>query len=162
MATMECLLGLLLFLETAGLQFSSTILLSDTYASNIAGDVAIMDLPSFVSPNQLRTTTTQHLYRLQEPSFSIYGERKANITSMPNLDGLSDTGIVERVLLPIANAEDRKAVRTYEGGAVVLSSRVACMRPKLQDFQFGASAWEEHEGSDFGELNATLDYDISL
>ncbi|KAJ2989436.1 hypothetical protein NUW58_g3465 [Xylaria curta] len=161
-ARAEFFLGLLLLLETAVIQFSSTILLSDMLDTNLIGDVTTVPLQSFVSPNQQRITTTQHLFSVVDPNFAIYGEGRSNTTVMPNSHGLSDTGTIDRVLLPISKPQDRTAVRTYQGGAVVFSSRVACMRPEIRNFEFGQSFWTEHEGSNFGELNATLDYGLSL
>ncbi|KAI1132727.1 hypothetical protein F5Y10DRAFT_260882 [Nemania abortiva] len=160
-ARAEFILGLFLLAGTAAIQFSSTILLSDIFGSNLVGDVAVVPVRSFAFPNQQRITTTQHLYSIINPAFAIYGERRSNTTVIPNSDGLSDTGIIDRVLLPIGKPEDRTSVRNYDGVAIVFSSRVVCMRPEIRNLEldriFGGD-----KGSNFGQLNATLDYGLSL
>ncbi|KAI8632518.1 hypothetical protein F5Y19DRAFT_492333 [Xylariaceae sp. FL1651] len=158
----ESLLGIILLFVTTGLQFSSTILLSDLYESNINGDKVTVQLQSFLSETQQRITTTQHLYSVLEPTFAIYGESALNTTKLPDSYGLSDSGIVERAFLPIGESEKRMKVRSYEGGATIFNSRTACMRPEILNWELGASSWDNREDSGFGQLNATLDYGLSI
>jgi hypothetical protein len=46
-------------------------------------------------------------------------------------DGISDTGMTLRALLPIVSQETRSMLQSYKGQATVFDSRVTCIRPYL-------------------------------
>ncbi len=163
----ESLLALLLLLNSTGLQFSSTILLSDIYGTVVTGDKGAVEVRNFYSANQQSITRNEHFYKTLQPIFAVYGELPSNTTRMPSANGLSDTGIIERAFLPIGESQERIAVRSFEGEATAFSLRTACMRPDIRDFEFGVYEWVDSEedsgkGEVFGQFNATLDYGLSI
>ncbi|KAJ2985219.1 hypothetical protein NUW58_g5651 [Xylaria curta] len=161
-ATIESFLLLLLLLETTGLQFSSTILLSDLRDSAVLDDKTIVQLNTFASRNQQSYTKQTHLYRLMSPNFPVFGEWPSNNTKAPQDTGLSETGIVSRAFLPFSQSKERISTRSYKGSTTMLNSNTACMRPELQSFRFIVYSWQGRNGTFWGRLNATLDYDLSI
>ncbi|KAI0427063.1 hypothetical protein F5Y09DRAFT_345092 [Xylaria sp. FL1042] len=158
----ESLLGLLLLFNTTGLQFSSTILLSDVHESNVAGEKGPVEVHDSYSTNQQKITLSEHFYKTMRPIYAIYGESTSNFTRISGTNGLSDTGIIERVFLPIGDPDKRMAVRSYDGDATAFSLRTACIRPDIRDLEFGVYSWAEHKGDNFGRISATLDYGQSI
>lgn len=57
-------------------------------------------------------------------------------SDVADVDGVSDTGPTLRAFLPFADGQARSSVQTYSGEAVVLDSRVMCMRPHLSNLTF--------------------------
>ncbi|GAW16510.1 hypothetical protein ANO14919_059390 [Xylariales sp. No.14919] len=155
--TLEALLMLVLALAALGLQFSSTILLSDLRNAPIATDP---------KPTALKTTlsdTAQLAYMdnvADNPVLAIYGEALSNVTVEPDDWGLSDTGLKQRALLPLDYAENRTMVRSYQGSATIGNSRVACMPPTIHG---SAVPDPEVDGTVFtGRAQGTLDYNGSF
>ncbi|KAI3327572.1 hypothetical protein HD806DRAFT_549505 [Xylariaceae sp. AK1471] len=107
----EFWLILLTTLTTFSLQFSSTILLSDLQDLVILGD----------------------LNRTQVPTFA---ETQSALDTMPDENGLSRTGLIQRSFLPFSTKENRTSIRKYSGNAMVMNSNVACIRPQI-DAIFG-------------------------
>lgn len=161
-ATIESFLLLLLLVETTGLQFSSTILLSDLQDSAIISNKGVVQLNTLVSSNQQKITVNEHFYRVMGPEFPVFGEWSSNNTKVPQGTGLSETGIISRAFLPFSQAQERIATRFYEGGAAVLNSSTTCMRPDIESFQFAIFTWATDQENYFCELNATLDYGLSI
>ncbi|KAI1361806.1 hypothetical protein F5Y08DRAFT_355776 [Xylaria arbuscula] len=158
----ESLLALFLLLNTLALQFSSTILLSDTYDSVVAGDKSNIQVHSYASPRQQKYTLYEHYYKTIRPIFAIYGESPMSSQSVSGDNGFDDTGIIERAFLPIRDGDKREAVRYYEGDAIAFSYRTSCVRPDIRDIEIVVYVWEEHATSFFGRLNGTLDYGSSI
>ncbi|KAI0809978.1 hypothetical protein GGR55DRAFT_695792 [Xylaria sp. FL0064] len=126
----EALLTLLLILITLALQFSSTLLLSDI------NNFTIGDL-----------NTTQF----------VFGEVQAGFNATPNADGLSDTGIVQRALLPIPESDARSSIRQVESTSLVMTSQSACIRPQINAV-YSSEIYEVSEQDAFGSLLGTIDY----
>ena len=140
----------LLCLTTLGLQFTSTILLSDldigslpgiTYTSVIPYDFEYYAHPSSFEGSELggwsywynvtypvipRTSTWQR----NPPSYPIFAEYAK---PADKVNGVDDTGVLLRAFLPFADADSRENIRNYSGKAFVLDSRVSCQRPLLTD-----------------------------
>ncbi|KAI0144381.1 hypothetical protein GGR57DRAFT_517998 [Xylariaceae sp. FL1272] len=161
-AAIESLLLFVLLLETIGLQLSSTILLSDLHDSAVLQEKTVTQLNTLVTRDQQHLTTDRHEYRQLESIFPVFGERQAKNTEPAQESGLSETGILSRAFLPMTQPDERLATRFYDGGAVVLNSNTACMRPEMRDFQFGVGVWEFSMKSMWGILNGTLDYHSSI
>lgn len=129
---LEAWLILLVALLSLALQFTSTILLSDMH--------------SFIMIGDLNTTTANSLFAFPEreefalfagdlmatiPVYPVFGEVPTTHDSSPDSRGFSDTGLQQRGLLPMPGSDTRTSVREYDGMGMVMSSRVACMRPVI-------------------------------
>ncbi|KAI3320535.1 hypothetical protein HD806DRAFT_538372 [Xylariaceae sp. AK1471] len=158
----DTLLTILLVLEVTGLQFSSTILLSDVSFTGIVGDAVTTRVQTLISESGEGFPTGVGEYILSPPLLAAFGELKPNITTALDVNGVSDTGMVHRAFLPLPDSGKRTAIRLYEGYLTVLSSRTTCMRPKIQDIKYNAHGWMEWEDQFWGRLNGTLDYGSNL
>ncbi|KAI0410638.1 hypothetical protein F5X98DRAFT_381578 [Xylaria grammica] len=152
----ESILMVILGLAALGTQFTSTILLSDL------GEASLTQFPS---TRLLNLTTTPDTsigvntpYWAQRPrAFPSFGESPPGYFADPNEHGLSDTGLKRRALLPFSDVESRTALRSYEGQAFVLSSRVSCMAPVFSDLQFMTGDFSGT--SDYGLIYGNLQYE---
>ncbi|KAI8945188.1 hypothetical protein F4801DRAFT_594363 [Xylaria longipes] len=152
----ESILIVFLGLAAFGTQFASTILLSDLDNSSLA------QFPSTISQNLTAASDTliqiNSPYWSQRPrAFPSFGESPPGYFAQPNQHGLSDTGLKRRALLPFSDAESRTALRSYEGQAFVLSSRVACMPPVFSNSQFTATNYSDL--FDYGFISGELQYE---
>ncbi|OAP64567.1 hypothetical protein AYL99_00539 [Fonsecaea erecta] len=127
------LLAVSLVLTTTAVQFTSTILLSDLQISPIADLVRTSLIPSTLNWDagiSSQATWSGEGYMLlapaQYPAFAEYSENKA---IHETVDGVHDTGIVMRAFMPVTQKSPREMLRSYEGKATVLDSRVVCARP---------------------------------
>ncbi|ROV97127.1 hypothetical protein VMCG_07525 [Cytospora schulzeri] len=150
---------LVLFLGLGGLalQFTSTALLSDLRPYTMAGDVNASHVESLFSYPGKNFSLVQGGLTVSQPTYSVFGEVATGYHTSPDSYGFSDTGLKQRGLLPLVGTPNRTSVRQYSGNAMVLSSRVACMRPKLLRSQYST----KYEG-DFGILNGILQYSQAL
>ncbi|KAF2967320.1 hypothetical protein GQX73_g6234 [Xylaria multiplex] len=155
--TVETLLMLVLTLDTLGLQFSSTILLSDLRSLVVV---------TSGRPMLLKTSFSDHesfFYTSNEgssPEMAIYGEAPSNATFGPGTRGPFDTGLKQRALLPMQSPENRTMVRSYQGSAVVGNSRVACMPPIINGSVLPDP--EPNAQVTSGRVQGTLDYYVSF
>ncbi|KAI3331863.1 hypothetical protein HD806DRAFT_478542 [Xylariaceae sp. AK1471] len=158
----ESLLTFLLTIISLALQFSSTIIFSDLQESLVVADPVHVPVTNHIVQ---RVNQTYGSSSPVPPVYAIYGEVPSNLTSLPDSRGFSDNGLKERALLPLRTAENRTAVRSYHGNAVVMSSRVACMRPQIKGV-YSAAPQGYIDGSlgtvDYGRMVGTVDYGSSL
>lgn len=136
---LEFILLVCLCLAALGTQFSSTILLSDLDAASIIQPPSTISLNLFVGPSMNIDTSATDYWSDQPLSFPSFGETPPGYFAQPNQRGLSDTGVKRRALIPFYQSKDRTTLRSYDGNAAVLSSRVACMPPKLSGEFTGAN-----------------------
>lgn len=154
---LEPWLIILVALLSLSLQFTSTILLSDMHPFAIIGDPNTQTAKGLYSwPGQDKFTLFQHGLITDEPIYPVFGEVHTTHNSSPDSLGFSDTGLVQRGLLPMSDSDIRTSVRKYDGMGMVMSSRVACMRPVISD----ASFYIDH--GRFGRLLGNLNYNQSL
>lgn len=158
----ETLLGTILFLSLLSLQFSSTILLFDLGITPVTGDVVSTQLQLLMLRSQQIIATVTHSYERAPPIFVVFGEVEGNMTTRPDANGFSSTGLVQRAFLPMSSSDDRVDVRTYSGQSTVLSTNVACMRPQIENLQYSTWAWVEWSDSYWAEFTGTMDYTSSL
>ncbi len=125
-ATTACLL----LAASVAVQFSSTLLISDLATSAVVGDAINETRPVFMNAGVLSQVININ-YWLQKPSaYEPFGEIPRGRTP-PLMDrGVSDTGAVKRVFLPIPQ-DERPTLRRYQGKAFVFHSRHVCMRPVM-------------------------------
>ncbi|KAI0483811.1 hypothetical protein F4859DRAFT_529142 [Xylaria cf. heliscus] len=155
----ESILIVFLGLAALGTQFASTILLSDLDNASLA------EFPSTISLNLTAASHTMieidNPYWSQRPrAFASFGESPPGYFAQPNQHGLSDTGLKRRALLPFSDAENRSSLRSYEGQAFVLSSRIACMPPVFSGGNFQAT---NYSGIfNYGIITGALQYEKSF
>ncbi|KAK5630557.1 hypothetical protein RRF57_006272 [Xylaria bambusicola] len=128
----EALLLFILALTAIGIQFSSTILLSDFGTTRLVRDanqilmnVAISSSTSSQKPGPLST------FGSIDSSMILFGELDSQFDPAPNQIGVSDTGIKRRAFLPFPK-EDRIALQHFSGAAFSSVSRVACIKPSMK------------------------------
>lgn len=150
----EAWLIVLVALLSLTLQFTSTILLSDMHPFRIVGDLNTTTLNSlFAYPGLNNLTLFQGSLKSSEVMYPVFGEVSSTYNSTPDARGFSDTGLKQRGLLPMPQGESRTSVREYDGNSMVLSSRVACMRPNITNVSLHLPS---------GWLQGVLDYGRSL
>ncbi|KAI2463252.1 hypothetical protein F4781DRAFT_426508 [Annulohypoxylon bovei var. microspora] len=159
----EAFLVLSLTLGNLALQFTSTILFSDIQEATIVG---------LSSPINVLNYINQHfpgLYlphpEVESPVNVMFGEVEANMSSAPDSKGFSDSGWKQRAILPLDSSENRTAVRLFQGDAVVMSTRVSCMRPILTGIVRSADyGMSNAPFADFivGQIYGSLQYGSSL
>ncbi len=109
-------------------QFISTLLVSDLRGTLLNGNANTLALAADVD---FQTSDPIVGFNVLEmlPTFVPFGELAGPAASVTPTDaGLSDTGVVQRVFLPLTET-DRAAVRVYQGKGYVFSSRFVCARP---------------------------------
>lgn len=150
----EAWLIVLVALLSLALQFTSTILLSDMHPFRMVGDLNTTTVNSLFSyPGLDNLTLFQGSLKGSEVMYPVFGEVSASHNSTPDARGFSDTGLKQRSLLPMPQSESRTSVRLYDGYSMVLSSRVACMRPIIANVTLHLRS---------GWLQGVLDYSQSL
>jgi hypothetical protein len=129
---------LLTTLTTFSLQFSSTILLSDLQDLVILGDLNRTQVPSLFRADEDGAFVLQGGTNMaSEPQiFAVFAETQSVFDTMPNENGLSNTGLIQRSFLPFSMKENRTSIRKYSGNAMIMNSKVACIRPQI-DATFG-------------------------
>lgn len=168
---LEFWLVLLLGIVGAALQFVSTILLADVQDFTVVGDMQATQVRSLLPPNVTRddvhNTLSLMAFYPGDTVFPIFSEAFQDNTST-SLDphSLSDTGLKRKGLLPLGLSDSRTAVRHYQGNAMVLNTRVACMPPSLEG-RITSQNWVASSGSEesvwaYGLVDGSMDYSRSL
>lgn len=154
---LETWLIIMVALLSLTLQFVSTILLLDMRSFAMIGDANTTSAYGlFAYPGKKDFGLFQGSLMVNAPDYPVFGEVPTSYASVPDTRGLSDTGLKQRGLLSMSSGQNRTSVREYEGMGMVMSSRVACMRPVVTNASLNM------EMGDFGILNGVLDYSQSL
>jgi hypothetical protein len=158
----EFWMAVLMVLITVALQFSSTVLLSDLHNFVIVGDYNRTQVPGLVhyDKEDFNLALISSEYFLRRPVFVTFGEVQSGTDSSPKDNGLSDTGLIQRGFLPFSDSQNRTSVRRYDGNAMVMSSRAACMRPVLHEghvYTYDSGNYENN-----GVLEGQLEYASSF
>ncbi|KAF6828804.1 hypothetical protein CMUS01_08442 [Colletotrichum musicola] len=128
---------LCLALTTIASQFTSTLLVADLERSHIisfprqASGAYCPDPEAYIS-DPVINKQPRH-YWLQKPRLSeTYAEH-----TEPGLevDGVDDTGLSIRALLPFVSPETREKLQVFQGTARVINSRNICVRPNVTDLR---------------------------
>lgn len=156
----EAFLTLSLTLENLALQFTSSILFSDIHVSPLIGFSSPIQVPNYTKDNLF------HLYGIsvteQSPMNRMFGEVVSNISSTPDSRGFSDSGWRQQAILPLTSPEERTAVRTFQGDAAVMRSRVSCMRPKINAVIRSVNHTTDYPSWWGGALNGSVDFSSSI
>lgn len=159
---LESWLILLVALLTLALQFTSTILLSDMHSFVMIGDVNTTTVNSLLAfPGEEAFALFGGDLMATTPVYPVFGEVSATHDSFPDSRGFSDTGLKQRGLLPMSGKDTRTSIREYDGMGMVMSSRVACMRPIITDASL-TSVDLGIKDAFFGQLQGVLDYGQGL
>lgn len=153
------LIILVAFLSLA-LQFTSTILLADMHSLGMIGDRNASTVYGlFAYPGKKKFALFQGSLMVKTPVYPVFGEVLTGATydSRSDTRGLSDTGLRQRGLLPVSGRGNRTFVREYDGMGMVMSSRVACMRPVIANASLDTSTYGV-----FGTMDGILNYGRSL
>jgi len=138
-----CLLTLIVSL---GLQFSSTLLLSDlatapveTFTDNAAG----VGLGQFDGGSLPQYEVGRYFYSdpllSTTPSYPVFAEYaypdiyKPYVSPLDTL--IDDTEPVIRALFPVATQENRSQLLSFDGNATLYDARWVCMPPHLEDLK---------------------------
>ena len=114
-------------------QFTSTLLISDLNTAAVIGYPFTGVNNSLATEVNLDTLNAFPLGAMlgQAAPYTPFAEVTAPVnTTMPNDKGMSDTGVVRRAFLPVAEPE-RRYIRSYRGKGHVFDSREVCVRPKI-------------------------------
>jgi hypothetical protein len=131
------LLSMLLITNT-GIQFVSTILVSDLSLYPITGMSEIQaELTNYVySQNSSGSdVVTRGSSWVHKPAvYPVFAENSnpSSVTTNQS-QGFSDTGPILRAFLPYQQQQARYNIQDYRGRATVLDARVVCMEPNLRD-----------------------------
>ncbi|KAI0110875.1 hypothetical protein GGR51DRAFT_510337 [Nemania sp. FL0031] len=153
----------LMLIVTSVLQFSSTLLLSDIHDFTIVGDInstQFGDLILFKKENFYEGGLGLY-FVTQPPVYAVFGEVQASFSATPNANGVSDTGIIQRSLLPISESDARSSVRKVEATTAVITSQSGCIRPQI-NATYSADRDHGFEGEVYGYINGTVDYEQSF
>ncbi|KAK0610601.1 hypothetical protein B0T17DRAFT_621069 [Bombardia bombarda] len=130
-AASQTALMMLLLVGSIAIQFSSTMLVSDLQLSRLVQNPT-EQLMGIDQNDQNFDALSQFNVFASKPNIMLFGEVPSNMTAAPNSLGLSDTGIVKRIFLPMT-PDSQLNLRRFDGVAFVMNSRFACMRPVLKD-----------------------------
>ncbi|KAL8335228.1 hypothetical protein RB598_009428 [Gaeumannomyces tritici] len=124
-------LTVVLFATTVAVQFSSTILVSDLEFSALVGEARNTSLPVFMTADVIGLSHQSNGWLDRPTVYVPFGEISSPgaADAVPSGEtGLSDTGVVRRVFLPV---RQQQIIRRYHGPAIVFNSRLVCMRPSV-------------------------------
>ncbi|KAL8365475.1 hypothetical protein RB595_004337 [Gaeumannomyces hyphopodioides] len=132
-------LTVVLFATTVAVQFSSTILVSDLEFSALVGEARNATLPVFMTADVIELSHQSNGWLDRPTAYVPFGEISSPgaADAVPSeTTGLSDTGVVRRVFLPV---RQQQMIRRYHGPAIVFNSRFVCMRPSVVGARLTAS-----------------------
>ncbi|KAI0859934.1 hypothetical protein F4860DRAFT_481117 [Xylaria cubensis] len=159
----EIWLAFLIIIVTSALQFSSTLLLSDINDFTIVGDLNSTQLNDIIlyKKEDFAAELLGSQFISQPPVYAAFGETQAGFNATPSASGLSNTGLIQRSLLPIPGSDARSSVRNIEATSVVMTSQSACIRPQISAI-YEAELFDLDETDAFGSITGTVDYKRSL
>lgn len=126
-ALLYTILLVALVISSLIIQFSSTILLSDL------GTIALVEFPRQLQHNVSLSESTLDIVahgldamRELRHGFPTFAELETVRATEPNLNGVSDTGVIKRALLPFEKA-NRTTLRAFKGPTASMVTRVSCL-----------------------------------
>lgn len=159
---LEAWLILLVAFLSLALQFTSTILLLDMHSFVMIGDLNTTRVNSLLAfPGFEEFQLLQDNFMATTPVYPVFGEAPTSHDSSPDSRGFSDTGLKQRGLLPMLGRDIRSSVREYDGMGMVMSSRVACMRPIITNATLKSVSPVVLDAFS-GQLQGVLDYGQGL
>ncbi|KAI0503392.1 hypothetical protein F5B22DRAFT_551255 [Xylaria bambusicola] len=150
----------LLAVTTLGLQFASTILLSDIVDSAIVSNMRQTQMPDLFDPSGADLSVINWLFGASKPVYGVFGELDTDYNVLPDARGLSQTGLVQRAFLPLDRPNDRISTRYFKGNAIVMSSKTACMRPRI--YGISLTHYTDDLGNHAIEIEGRLQYELTI
>ncbi|KAJ9144681.1 hypothetical protein NKR23_g5749 [Pleurostoma richardsiae] len=129
-SAIQSILIVVLLLTAVATQFSSTILVSDLDFSDLVDDPGNETLPVYMTREVISLNHQVNNWLGRPTAYVPFGEVQSAADTSPTSSGLSDTGVMRRVFLPVSQAQ-RSTLRRYVGNAFGFSSRFVCMRPSM-------------------------------
>ena len=130
------LIPLLLLTTTSfGLQFTSTILLSDLDVGDVAGPPKTEPLPLGYS----KTFVIQHGHTNNDvdyagsPPISFPPFAEASLDAPQTYQAIDYTGLSHRAFLPFTSQDTRLSLHEFRGYATVVDTTTLCVKPPIQD-----------------------------
>ncbi|KAI0837652.1 hypothetical protein F5Y06DRAFT_297511 [Hypoxylon sp. FL0890] len=159
----EFWLLLLMVAVTLGLQFSSTILLTDIHDFVMIGNLNNTEALSLLvyQRDDFHLQLTGDTFLSEPPLYATFGEAQDEFDATPNINGVSNTGIIQRALLPLPESNDRTSIRRFDGNLIVMNSQVACMRPHI-DAQYSSVHFSIDADDTLGMLEGRLQYNSTF
>ncbi|KAK0613700.1 hypothetical protein B0T14DRAFT_499131 [Immersiella caudata] len=117
-------LMLLSYLFSLGLQFSSTLLVSDLKTSTIRSDPMSQRLAVFDTSGRFLEGNGNFPWLKSPGTWSTFAEARADNRSVA--EGVSDTGTIFRAFLPF-EAQNRLRLLSYDGPAMTQQARTICV-----------------------------------
>ena len=143
----------------ASIQFTSTVLLSDLKPGLVPGNFQYFQLPFRLmeyysgTTDLSRTVDVEQLASNKPPFYPMFAEYSED----PFVgEGVLDTGMAVRALLPLPSETTRSLVRNYTGPATLFDSRVACMRPLINVTLFGLLGYGNYSGQFLAAILGTM------
>ncbi|KAI8946964.1 hypothetical protein F4801DRAFT_562622 [Xylaria longipes] len=127
---LEILLLFTLALTALGIQFSSTILISDFGTTHLVQHVNRTTVNVALSPKGANSGGSFVTLGNLDSSTVLFGEVDSQVDSAPNQLGVSDIGTKRRAFLPFQK-EERIDLQYFSGAAFSLVSRATCIRPSM-------------------------------
>ncbi|XXH00536.1 hypothetical protein Hte_006884 [Hypoxylon texense] len=157
----EFWLVLFMILTTLALQFTSTILLSDLNDFAIRGNVNRTQVPSLLvfQPDSFDFRLSSGGFFNRMPVYQMFAEAPSQSNALPDSNGLSNTGLIQRGFLPLADSESRISLRNFDGDLMTMNSKVSCMRPVLNAHYITI---ESEADASYRTVRGLLQYDSSL
>lgn len=125
----ESVLLSVLFISAVGMQFSSTILVSDFDEASLIGYPNLTRINIATSEMIPEVGDTLWSNKEIDSAMTIFGERDGPAPTL-NDYGVLDTGTKQRAFLPFQKA-DRVRLQHFEGPVFMMNSRVSCLRPSM-------------------------------
>ncbi|KAF6810113.1 hypothetical protein CSOJ01_06525 [Colletotrichum sojae] len=149
-------------LLTVGFQFASTALLSDFNLVDVTSARTVADVSLYGNSAAYGNSADENrkglkLWNSQPLTYFRFAEHPRTPTDVEQLlDSFGDTGHILRALLPFETEASRSRLRRYQGPAVVLDSRVACVRPDIKGIVFSVI------GHYFGSIGSNSSEEFSM
>ncbi|KAI3327369.1 hypothetical protein HD806DRAFT_520234 [Xylariaceae sp. AK1471] len=157
----ETFLAVILFSAALAINFSSTVLLSDLRFAQIANDQETTLVNLVFNPNTTVFLPSTEYWTQRPRAYATFGEINPGVLASPNELGVSGTGVVRRVFLPIPDASKRSTISRYAGAAWVVSSTTTCMPPVIGGLISGATT-NGGVNSGFGQFVGNISYESTF
>ncbi|EXF84930.1 hypothetical protein CFIO01_02143 [Colletotrichum fioriniae PJ7] len=151
-------------LLTAASQLASTTLLSDFAVINVTAPLRAVNIlygnSSVINPTVMQGSS---IWKSKPWVYPRFAELQRQPTEAEQSEFYEDTGTILRAFIPFANGPSRSRLRTYEGPAAVVDSRVVCVRPNIRNVTFSAVAFDFSNDTrleTYSEFNVLGQFDI--
>jgi hypothetical protein len=132
------ILAVVLTITTVLVQFTSTALLADlspglipSSSRNYTAATNFVYINGTDGFRYIPVVPRGTSWKIKAPFYPAFAEYHEDVADSTQQDGISDTGFTLRAFLPLQDQQARSNIRSYNGIATVLDSRVVCMPPNM-------------------------------